>query len=217
MNYFPKLMYLALAFALLILMTLAVRAGIADIQSSTTSYYLGKASEKGNTSGASLNFLNAAKTTVESAIGLDSNNSDLKLQAARIYFELDRQHDNGASDSSFYQSGLTHLKKGLRLAPTRSDLWTEYAKISSEKEGATKATLAALDKALKFGPKERSTLMVNAVVTLYFWGQLDSQRQSRGWLLVLDAMDDRRLAKEITKMARQTGWEKQLQRSLRDR
>lgn len=210
-------MYLALAFALLILITLAVRAGIANIQSSTTSYYLGKASEKGNTDEARMDFLNLAKASIESAIGFDSNNSDLKLQAAKIYFELDRQSDNGALDSSFYQSGLTHLKNGLRLAPTRSDLWTEYAKISSEKEGATKATLAALDKALKFGPKERPTLLVNAVITLYFWGQLDSQRQSRGWLLVLEAMDDRHLAREINKIASQTGWEKQLQRSLRDR
>ena len=215
-----KSLCLLLSLILLWFTSIAVRAGIADIRYSAGQYYFKTASQSDDTK-SKQDLLNLAYSVMQKALAFDSSNSSYQLQSARISFDLDRLPSSDSRDDSepgsFYQQGKMHLTKGLQSSPTRADLWAEYAKVLSEKEGATKATLTALDKALKFGPKERPSLMVNAAVTLYFWDQLDSERQSKAWLLVLEAMDDWRLSSEISKVARQTGWEKQLQRSLRDR
>ena len=216
MNKTSKGLWVLLSLILLCLTSIAVRSGIADLRYSASQYYLKTASQSVDTQNKR-DLLNRAYSTMQKALALDSGNSSYQLQSARISFDLDRLPISDSKPGSFYRQGITHLEKGLYSSPTRADLWAEYAKILSEKEGASEATLAALDKALEFGPKEGPALMVNAVITLYFWGQLDSQRQSRAWLLVLEAMDDVLLSRKIIKIARQTGWEKQLQRSLRDR
>ena len=216
MSNYHKTLCLLLSLILLWLSSITVRAGIADLRYSAGQYYVKIASQSVEPQNKQ-DLLNRAYSAMQKALAFDSSNSSYQLQSARISFDLDRLPSSDTKSESFYQQGKMHLTKGLQSSPTRADLWAEYAKILSEKEGASKAALAALDKAVKFGPKERPTLMVNAVVTLYFWGQLDSTQQSRGWLLVLDALEDRWMAVDINRMARQTGWEKQLQRSLRDR
>ncbi|MFT5609525.1 MAG: hypothetical protein ACI9WC_000200 [Arenicella sp.] len=216
MNNARKLLCLLLSLVLLWLTSVVVSAGIADLRYSAGKYYL-NAAIQGENERLKRDLLKRAYVSMQSAQRFDSDNSSYQLHSARINFELDRYESPDGKLDTFYQQGKIHITKGLQASPTRADLWVEYAKRLFEKEGATKATLAALDKALEFGPKEQQVLMLNAAITLYSWNQLAPIRQRNAWMLVLDAMDDTRLVKQINNIARQTGWEKQLQRSLQDR
>jgi hypothetical protein len=216
MSSYHKFLFILLSLILLWLSSVAVRAGIANLRYSAGEHFYTAAIQSEDTQKRH-DLLKRAYSAMKIANTLDSGNSSYQLQSARISFALDRLLSPDTMPGLFYPQAKMHLASGLKRSPTRADLWTEYAKISFEKEGATRDTLVALDRALKFGPKESQTLMVNAAVTLYFWDELDPDRQRKAWMLVLDAMDDRRLAKQIAKIARQTGWYKQLQRSLRER
>jgi hypothetical protein len=216
MNNSHKFLCLLLSLVLLWLTNIVVSAGIADLRYSAGQYYLNTAIQSENRK-VKRDLLKRAYASMQDALRFDLDNSDYQLHSARISFELDRLASPDAGLEPFYQQGKLHITKGLQISPTRADLWTEYAKILFEKEGATKATFAALDKALEFGPRERPILMLNAAVTLYSWNQLPPIRRRKAWMLVLDTMEDSRLAHEISNIARQTGWEKQLHRSLRDR
>jgi hypothetical protein len=211
-----KILCLLLSLILLLLTSFAIMAGINDLRYSAAQYYL-KSAIQSEGQELKQDLLKRAYSTMQKTLKFNSDNSNYQLQSAKISFELNRLTSSDPKLEKFYQQGKMHLTKALQDSPTRADLWVEYTKILFEKEGATKATLAALDKALEFGPKERTSLMLNAAVTLYAWNQLAADRQRESWMLVLDAMDDTRLAKEINNIARQTGWEKQLQRSLRER
>jgi hypothetical protein len=216
MSSYHKFLFILLSLILLWLSGLAARVGIANLRYSAGEHFYTAAIQSEDAQ-KSRDLLKRAYSAMKIANTLDSGNSSYQLQSARISFALDRLLSPDTMPGLFYPQAKMHLASGLKRSPTRADLWTEYAKISFEKEGATRDTLVALDRALKFGPKESPTLMVNAAVTLYFWGELDPDRQKEAWMLVLDAMEDWRLAKEINKIARQTGWYKQLQRSLRER
>jgi hypothetical protein len=211
-----KTLYWLLSLVLLWFASIAASNGLADLRYSAAKFYF-EAAAKSVDAKKKKDLLTLANSAMQKALALDSANSRYHLQSARINFDLDRLSSPDSKPDLFYEQGRINLTQGLQRSPARADLWAELAKALSEKEGPTVATLAALDKALEFGPKEQSTLIVNAAVTLYFWGELDAERQRKGWLLVLEAMKDRQLARRISKIASQTRWEKQLRRSLRDR
>lgn len=215
-NSYHKLFCLILILILLLLFFLVIKSGIADLRYLAGKYYFEAATQSVDEQ-SKQDFLNRAFHSTQKALALDASNSSYYLQSARIHFHLDRLSSSNLKSRFFYEKGKMNLIKGLENSPIRADLWTEYAKALYENEGASKVALAVLDKALEFGPKESVTLFVNAFFTLYSWEQLDSQRQHKSWMLMLESMDDIHLARKINQMARQTGLERQLQRSLRER
>ena len=207
---------LLFAIVLLGLLVIVARTTMADIRFSAANYYYENSSTQKDDR-QKQDSLNQSFELMEQAVALDPMNSGYHLQTALVAYDLEKLQESADQQNRFYTNGKNHLYQGLRYSPTRSDLWAQLAKILYEKEGASESTLAALDEALNYGPRERGSFIVNAMVTLYFWEQLEPERQQKSWLILLDSLNDYRMEAEIRKHARLTGWERQLDRALKDR
>ena len=109
------------------------------------------------------------------------------------------------------------LRDALGTAPVRAGIWSRLALVNYQLEGASAATLHALDQAFFFGPREYDTLLVNATITLDPNAKLDARRQLRGWNGIVEAVAMPGLARQVTAMVAEAGMQRQLRTLLRQR
>lgn len=125
-----------------------------------------------------------------------------------------------AADFAFHrqrpETAAEYLRTGLADAPVRAELWSRLAAIQYQMQGPSAATLHALDQALYFGPREYYSLVVNATITLNSEAGLEEARRRRGWSAVVAAARMPGLDEQISRLARESGMERQLRALLRE-
>lgn len=119
--------------------------------------------------------------------------------------------DGDDSGAALLRENIGRITRALAANPARADLWSSLAYHYYSQQGASAATLQALERALYYAPRSYAPLLLNARIVFTASDALSTQQQVAAWSAVVRAARIEKISREMYQMARESRMERQLQ------